>query len=489
MFASIIAFRALYFATLLLQIGLGLLNTYIALRLSSNNVDEFWIGALMAAYYVGLVSGGKLGYRLIAYAGHIRTYVACAGISTAAVLAHSFSDLLTVWLFLRCIIGLAIMCQYMVLESWLNEQSSSETRGTVFSGYMLSTHLGIILGQIVLLVHPSLSIELLMLIAMCFALCLVPVALTHRVHPTPLTITPMEPKYFLKAVPKSLTTVLLSGMVTGSFYGLAPLYASAHGLATDKVGLFMACCILAGLLVQWPLGLLSDRVDRARLIRSCSLLLMLSAVPLALIAEDNYQLLFISGFAVCSFQFCLYPLGVAFANDHVKPERRVSLSAMLLMAVGIGSCVGALVAGALMRYFGANMLYIFVMVCAIALVWRIRPDVVAKLRVADDAPVPHVAMPDNIGSQLTVALDPRVDEQIVQEQMMLDSAHNTENITSADNLAPNKEDNSNKEDDDDVSNLEPDITLTNNANIGKNSKDDKNSIINDKEYEITNKNI
>jgi len=429
MFASIIAFRALYFATLLLQIGLGLLNTYVALRLKSNNVDEFWIGALMAAYYVGLVAGGKLGYRLIAHSGHIRTYVACAGIATAAVLAHSFSNSLAIWLVLRCLIGVAAMCQYMVLESWLNEQASSEARGTVFSGYMLSTHLGIILGQIVLLIHPSLSIELLMLIAMCFALCLVPVALTRRVHPTPLTITPMEPKYFLKAVPQSLTTVLLSGMVTGSFYGLAPLYAASHGLATDKVGLFMACCILAGLLVQWPLGLLSDRIDRARLIRACSLLLILSAIPLTLITENNYQLLFIGGFAVCSFQFCLYPLGVAFANDHVKPERRVSLSAMLLIAVGIGSCIGALSAGALMRYFGSNMLYIFVITCGIALVWRIRPDVVSKLKVASDAPVPHVAMPDNIGSQLTVALDPRVDEQIVQEQMMADLPTNNESQT------------------------------------------------------------
>jgi len=423
MFASVLAFRALYLAAFLLQIGLGLFNTYIALRLSANQVDEFWIGALMAAYYLGLVSGGKLGYRLIARSGHIRTYVACAGVVTAAILMHGLEQSLPTWLFLRCIIGMAAMCQYMVLESWLNEQATSETRGKAFSGYMLSIYFDMILGQIVLLVHPALTVELLIFIGMCFSLCLVPLALTGRIHPTPLTITPMEPKYFIKAVPKSLTTVMLAGMVTGSFYGLAPLYASAQDLSTEQVGLFMACCIAAGLLVQWPLGLLSDRIDRAKLIRCCSLLLILAAFPLAVMINPSYEMLFVGGFSVCCMQFCLYPLGVAFANDHVKPERRVSLSAMLLIATGIGSCVGSLLAGALMRYLGSNMLYVFVMTCGIVLVWRIRPDVVAQLKTAVDAPVVHVAMPDNVGSQLTVALDPRVDEQIVQEQMMPENSN------------------------------------------------------------------
>jgi len=359
MFAAIASFRALYCTTLLLQIGLGLFNTYIALRLAGDKVDEFWIGSMMAAHYLGLVCGGKLGYRLIAYAGHIRTYVACAGVATAAVLFHAFGQELLIWLVLRIVIGVTFMCQYMVLESWLNEQATAKTRGMAFSGYMLVSYLGIILGQMVLRLHSELSIELLIVIAICFALCLVPIALTQRVHPTPLTISSLDPMYFIKAVPKSLTTVLLSGMISGSFYGLAPLYAAAHNLPTEQVGLFMASCILAGLLVQWPLGLLSDRVsNRANLIRICALLLILAAVPLAVVQNPSYELMFIGGFAVCTFQFCLYPLGVAFANDQIKAQHRVSLSAMLLIAVSIGSCIGALSVGTLMRSFGANMLYL-----------------------------------------------------------------------------------------------------------------------------------
>ncbi|WP_410962988.1 MFS transporter, partial [Salmonella sp. SAL04292] len=102
-----------------------------------------------------------------------------------------------------------------------------------------------------------------MLVAFCFALCLVPLALTHKIHPAALRPAPLEPRFFIRRVPQSLTTVLVSGLVVGSFYGLAPLYANQLGLPNEQVGLYMGACIFAGLLVQWPLGWLSDRRDRA----------------------------------------------------------------------------------------------------------------------------------------------------------------------------------------------------------------------------------
>ncbi|CAD5108564.1 MFS transporter [Zestomonas carbonaria] len=412
------SFRALYFATLLMLIGSGLLSTYLALRLA-DRADGLWVGALMAANYFGLVLGGKLGHRLIARVGHIRAYVACAGVVTAAVLGHGLLDWLPAWLVLRAMVGLGMMCQYMVIESWLNEQAEASQRGQVFSGYMIASYLGLVLGQLALVLHPGLGPELLMLVALCFALCLVPVALTRKLHPAPLHPAPLEPRFFIGRVPQSLTTILVSGLVIGSFYGLAPLYATRQGLGTEQVGLFMGSCILAGLLVQWPLGWLSDRHDRARLIRGCAILLALAALPLAVLPQAPLPMLFAVGFVVCLLQFCLYPLAVAFSNDHVETERRVSLSAMLLVTFGVGACVGPLLGGVLMRLLGANMLYVFVVLCALVLVWRVRPEAVTHLHQVEDAPLHHVAMPDNLtSSPLVAALDPRVDEQVVKDQML-----------------------------------------------------------------------
>ena len=421
------SFRALYFASLMMLIGSGLLSTYLALRLAADNVDGLWIGALMAANYFGLVLGGKIGHRLIARVGHIRAYATCAGIVGAAVLCHGLTDWLPMWLLLRVIVGLGMMCQYMVIESWLNEQADAKQRGVVFSLYMIASYLGLVLGQLILVIHPALGLELLMVVALCFALCLVPVAMTRRIHPAPLHPAPMDPKFFIKRVPQSLIAVMGAGLLVGSFYGLAPLYASQQGLSTELVGLYMGSCIFAGLLVQWPLGWLSDRYDRPLLIRIFAGLLAVAALPLAILPAVPMQVLFIAGCLAALLQFCIYPLAVAFANDHIEPERRVSLTAMLLVTYGVGASVGPLVAGVLMKLFGSQMLYGFFSVAGLILVWRIRPNAVTNLHQVDDAPLHHVAMPDSMSSSpLVAALDPRVDEQVVQEQMVQEPVEEVE---------------------------------------------------------------
>ena len=415
------SFRSLYFATLLMLLGSGLLSTYLALRVAET-ADGLWVGALMTANYLGLALGGRIGHRLIARVGHIRAYVACAGIGTAAVLGHGLIDLLPAWLVLRMLIGMCMMCQYMVIESWLNEQSSVSQRGQVFSGYMAASYLGLILGQLVLVAHPGLGPELLMLVALCFSLCLVPVALTHKLHPAPLHPAAPELRFFLRRVPLSLITIAVAGLLIGSFYGLGPLYGARMGLTNEQVGLFMGSCILAGLLVQWPLGWLSDRRDRIWLIGRCAALLALVSLPLAVLPEAPVWLLFAAGFAVCALQFCLYPLAVALANDHVDAEQRVSLTAMLLLTFGVGASVGPMLTGVLMRFVGANMLYVVVLVFSLIVAWRVQPRFATHLHQVDDAPLRHIAMPDSTSSSpLAAALDPRVDEQTVHQQMESDA--------------------------------------------------------------------
>jgi MFS family permease len=170
--------------------------------------------------------------------------------------------------------------------------------------------------------------------------------------------------------------------------------------------------------VQWPLGWLSDRYDRALLIRCFALCLAVAALPLAIMTQVPLEVLFVAGFLCSLVQFCLYPLAVAFSNDHVEGDRRVSLTAMLLVTYGIGASVGPLLAGVVMKLFGSQMLYAFFSLCALILVWRIRPKAVTNLHQVEDAPLHHVAMPDSMSSSpLVAALDPRVDEQVVQEQM------------------------------------------------------------------------
>src|SRR5690554_6005438 len=261
----------------------------------------------MTAFYLGLVTGGKQGHKLIARVGHIRAYVASAGVVTAATLLHGLLDNLWLWLLLRVIVGLGMMNLYMVIESWLNEQSTSDERGKVFSGYMIASYLGMVIGQLTLASLPQMEMTLLLIVALCFSLCLVPVALTRRIHPEPLTPATLSPAYFFREVPVCMFTSLMAGVIVGAFYGLGPLYASRIGLPTQQVGLFMAGCVAAGLLIQAPLGFFSDRIQRPKMIRWTSFLLLIIAFPLALDTQWPPLVVFILGPASCALIFSLYP--------------------------------------------------------------------------------------------------------------------------------------------------------------------------------------
>ncbi|WPC06310.1 MFS transporter [Pseudomonas benzenivorans] len=404
------AFGALYLASVLMQLGSTLLMTYLALRLSADGVAEFWGGALMAANSLGLVLGSKVGHWLIERVGHIRTYVACAGVISAAVLGHEFSAALPLWLLLRFVVGLAMMCQLMVLESWLNDRAQSDERGKVLGLYMVAIYVGMVLGQLALSLNGDLGIHALLGVAMAFALCLVPVALTRSSHPAALPSASTDVRLFLRRVPQSLATILMSGMINGAFYGLAAIYASRQGLDTVQVGQFMAVVIGAGLLAQLPLGWLSDRLPRAALIRAVALLLILAFLPLGLFHSPSFAVVLLVGAVIGLLQFCLYPLGVALANDNVEAELRVSLAGVLLVAYGIGACIGPLLAGVLMEHFGVWSLYYFFAACAALLALAVSQKRVTGVYLQADAPLQHQATPIGLASAtLPAAVQPLED--------------------------------------------------------------------------------
>ncbi|KOC89568.1 MFS transporter [Winslowiella iniecta] len=411
-------FLPLYTTTLLMLLGSGLLTTYVSLRLAHEQVSGALIGGITAANYIGLVIGGKVGHNLIARVGHIRAYVSCAGVITASVLGHGLTDFLPLWIFLRLVIGLCMMCQYMVLESWLNDQAEAGQRGVIFGLYMVATYLGLSAGQFILVVQSGFGLTSLIIVALCFALCLVPIALTTRTNAQPMSPAPMELGYFFKTIPRILVMTLVIGMAVGGFYGMAPVYVSTLGFGTHLTGIFMGITIFAGLISQFPLSWLSDRVDRNRLLFITALLFALAAIPLALPVSFPFALTVGLAFAASMMQFSLYPLAVAIANDQVVPERRVSLTACLLMAFGVGACIGPLLTGALMQPLGGNMLYSFFSLCGVviaALSWQ----KVSSVMPADETQFPHVLVPDSLASSpLAAALNPTIDEEEIQSVMV-----------------------------------------------------------------------
>lgn len=404
------AFFSLYLATLILLLSSGLFNTYLGLRLTELSVSEVWVGAMIASYYLGLVLGARYAHRLIIRVGHIRTYAACAAAVTVTVLIMILLDSLWVWLGLRFVAGMAMVSLFVAIESWLNEQTENASRGAVFAFYMVATGLGTVLGQLVLGLFHDLGDGPLVFVAICSVLSLMPIALTRRVHPALQVPAPLAWRYYMSRVPMSLTVLFVAGMLNGAFYGLAPVYGLQQGMDNQQVGVFIAVSIAAGLVCQWPLGWLADRVSRVRLIRFGALLLCLLGVPLWGWLHFPYPILVLFAAVQGIVQFTLYPIGAAFANDNVTPERRVGLSALLYMVYGVGACIGPLLAGALMRGWGSGLYFVFISGCSAVLVVFIRKQRVTGKHLSDDAPTQFVPMADTLqNSHVMAVLDPRVD--------------------------------------------------------------------------------
>ena len=184
------SFGTLYLATLLMQLGSTLLITSLALRLNAAGTDDFWVGALMAANALGYVGGGPVGRRLIGRIGHLRTYVLCGGVIVGAVVGHVVTTALPVWLVLRVLVGAAMMCQLMVLESWLNERAASDQRGKVLAIYMVATYAGMMLGQLGVGFDDKSGTFALPAVAVAFALGTVPLALTRGAPPVARAAAP-----------------------------------------------------------------------------------------------------------------------------------------------------------------------------------------------------------------------------------------------------------------------------------------------------------
>lgn len=360
-------FGALFLSAAVLQFGATLLISHLALRLGADGASEFRIGALMAANALGMAIGAGAGRVSIERIGHVRAFAASTGIMVAAVLAHELGAALSFWIVLRVIAGIGLMTQVMVLESWLNERADGPQRGRVLAGYMVATYGGMMLGQLGVAAGGG-GGGAVIVVAIAFACCVLPVAMTRTAPPAVSPQAGITFGQIMRRVPRPLAIVLVSGMLNSSFFGLAAIYAAQQGMGPAGSALYLACPVVAGLLAQFPLGLLSDRLPRPALVRGVALALALASAALGTGQSMPVALLLALACCAGALQFCLYPLGVAWANDLVEPALRVGLAGVLLTTFAAGSCIGPLLAGAWMSGAGASSLYYFFAACAVALV-------------------------------------------------------------------------------------------------------------------------
>lgn len=349
---------ALLAGVALLVVGSGLLTTLIALRGNLEGFGGGVLGLIGSAYFVGFVLGTFVVPKLIRRMGHVRAFAFFAATVAACVLLHALFVEVWFWMLLRLVTGIALVGFYTVIESWLNGEVPGERRGQIFSVYMAVHLLALAGGQQFLRVDSPAAFTLFAVSAIFVVVALMPVVATRLAPPTLHDTPHLSLATLWRTAPAAFVGGSASGLVMGAFWGLGPLYAVRIGLDDDGVALFVTVAILAGALLQWPMGRLSDRVDRRRALALFATIGAAGGVTIALLGA--FGPLAILGAAVFGGgAFALYPVVVAHLIDHLRHEDILAGSAALLLLHGVGAALGPALAGAAMSLAGPVALPLF----------------------------------------------------------------------------------------------------------------------------------
>ena len=397
----------------LMMAGYGMFSTFISLRMELEGFSKQAIGYQTSAFYFGLVIGSLVCSKLINSVGHIRAFAVFCGLSASAILMFPFFKFISVWIFLRSVLGFCVAGMYMVVESWLNSSTSKHNRGAVLSVYMMAVNFAVASGQLLLNFGELNGPEFFMIGAAFYAMALIPVSLTKSTHPEPVEASNFKLSKLFKISPVAMSGCIANGLVIGAILGLAPVFIKSLGYGVSTITVFMSLYMISGLVFQYPIGKLSDIYDRRIVILAVSIVLGLSAIPLILIKLPGIYVLYITAILLGATTQTLYPLCISYTNDYLSPEELVKASGGLVLAYGMGAAIGPTIAAFMMEYIAANGLFYFI--AAVITVYIAIILIRIPQRATPEEKETFIPMPDALSSPGGLDIDPRYEPDPLEQ--------------------------------------------------------------------------
>jgi MFS family permease len=357
---------ALVLATSVVQLANGFFGTFIALRIPLEDFGATLTGLVLSSYFAGFTAGAVRSAPIIARVGHIRAYAAFAGLVAAATAAMPLLIGALPWLILRAIVGFGCAGIFITTESWLNAKASSRERGRVLSFYMVGTFAALAVGQLLIGTIDAAGQAPFNAIVALFAIALVVVSTTRAEAPRTQAGPSLPFGLLVRAAPIAVLGAALSGMMAGTFYALVPAWMQVEGIDAPTIALLMFAAVVGGLAFQVPVGRLSDRFDRRRVL--VALGLGLAGAAILLVCLPHALAIVLPAAALLGgFLSTLYPVCLAYAHDCLPPERVVAVSSRLILMSGIGSVLGPLLGTGFKSSFGIDGVLYFIAATAAVL--------------------------------------------------------------------------------------------------------------------------
>lgn len=373
---------ALLLGMFLLQIGNGLQGSLMGVRGAIEGFTTFELSLIASAYFVGFLGGSRLAPKFIARVGHVRVFAALGSLISAVLVTYPVLTDPWAWMALRVVIGFSLSGVYVTAESWLNNASTNQTRGQSLSAYMLVQMLGLVSAQGILSAGDPAGFLLFIIPSILVSLSFAPVLLS--VQPTPAfeASRPMSLRQLYDVSPFGVVGMTLLGSVFAGQFGMAAVYATEAGLGLGQLSLFISSFFIGAILLQYPIGWLSDRMDRRILIVAAAGLGAGVGV-VGMLLGHLYPVLLGVGLLSGGLAQPLYALLIAYTNDYLESEDMAAASGGLIFVNGIGAIAGPPIMGTLMAQIGPGGFWLFLSVILAALtaygLWRMtqRPTVYA----------------------------------------------------------------------------------------------------------------
>jgi MFS family permease len=363
----------LLLGVMLLMVGNGVQSSLLGIRGALEGFSTFQLSVVMSAYYLGFLGGSQMAPEMIRRVGHVRVFAALGSLISAVLVLYPLLLDWTAWSVMRVLIGFSFSVIYVTAESWLNNTASNETRGQALSAYMIVQMLGIIAAQGLLSVGDPVGFDLFIIPSVLVSLAFMPILLADIPAPTFDQIRPMSFRQLFKISPLGCMGMLLTGGIYSAMFGMSSVWGALIGLTIGQIAAFVAAMYIGGLFLQYPIGWISDRVDRRVLVVWMS---GIGAVVMliATVFQLPFNFVLIVALLLGGTINPLYSLLIAHTNDFLGQDDMAAASAGLIFLNGFGAIFGPLVTGWLMGMVGPRGFFLFIGVLFAALAgysaWR-----------------------------------------------------------------------------------------------------------------------
>ncbi len=340
--------------------GVSLFQTVLPIRAGLEAFSTQLVGFLGTAYFGGFIAGCLFGPWLVRTVGHIRAFSGVAALTAALTLVFPVLPNIYLWIGLRFLSGLTLSIVFMVMESWLNEQSDNTNRGQILSAYIIVANVATMGGQLLVNVADPAAPTLFGIVTILLCLAVVPLALTPTTEPGPIPTARLELSSLFSVSPAGTIGCFLVGAVEGAFWTLGPVFGQLRGMSVFEVTVIMAAFVLGGTLSQWPLGRWSDQVDRRFVLLPTAAACVATGLLIAFWTPSSFAGVFALAALHGALMVPLYALCLAHANDSIPTEKLVQTSSGLLLIYSIGAAIGPFAAAWVMDLAGAGGLFLFI---------------------------------------------------------------------------------------------------------------------------------